>query len=318
MPISLRGGLTLAAVVLLILAVPLLVVSFAAKSSMWMDLTVWIYGQQKDWQRSISGSLEALSGGFGISAAWALITASFLYGFFHAVGPGHGKVIMTTFLLANPQEVKRGMTLSVIAALCQGIVAIVLVYGLLFVAGFVATETRSTLLWSERLSYILVALMGLWLIWRAVKSFMSAKGKDACEYGHQHGPDCGHNHGVGPEQLAQGTSLKASMGIVLSIGLRPCTGAVLVLVLAKSLGLALVGAVAVFAMSLGTAIAITSLALLTIWSRSIASRWIDHRFSSAWSWLSPAISVVGGLLLVSIGWILLMGTFATRSALGIS
>jgi len=305
MPLSLRGGLTLAAVALLILAVPLLVISFSAKSSVWMDLTVWIYGQQKDWQRSISGSLGSLSGGFGITAAWALITASFLYGFFHAAGPGHGKVIMTTYLLANPQEVKRGMTLSVIAALCQGVVAIALVYGLLFVAGFV----------------ILVALMGLWLIWRAVKSFALVKGKETCghdhEHDHQHGPDCGHNHGVGPEQLAQGTSLKASIGIVLSIGLRPCTGAVLVLVLAKSLGLALVGAVAVFAMSIGTALAITSLALLTILSRNFASRWVDHRFSSAWSWLSPAMSVVGGLLLVSVGWVLLMGTFATRSPLGI-
>ncbi|MDA9009065.1 nickel/cobalt transporter [Alphaproteobacteria bacterium] len=322
MQLNLRKALVLAGVVLLVLAVPVLVITFAAKTGFWQDFTIWVYGRQRDWQQSVSGSLGSLSGAFSLSAAWGLIAASFLYGFFHAVGPGHGKVIMTTYLLANPQEVKRGMTLSVVAALCQGVVAIVLVYGLLFVAGFVAKETKSTLLWSERASYTLVAIMGFWLLWRAVATVVALKTQFGDQHIHdhncRHGHSCGHSHGVTSDQLTQQKGLRTSVGIVLSIGLRPCTGAVLVLILAKSLGLALVGVVAVIGMSFGTALAITSLALLTIWSRRLAVRWVDGDGLRSWLWVSPLISAFGGLVLVLVGYLLMIGSFAIRSPLGIS
>ena len=60
------------------------------------------------------------------------------------------------------------------------------------------------------------------------------------------------------------------MAVVFSVGIRPCTGAILVLVFAVTQGVFWAGVGATFAMALGTAITVAVLATLALGSRELA------------------------------------------------
>ncbi|MEM1400472.1 MAG: hypothetical protein AAGF58_11345, partial [Pseudomonadota bacterium] len=124
------------------------------------NLIVWIYTQQKAFHRELTQGLRAIGSGGGVAASIGLIVASFLYGVFHAAGPGHGKAILSTYLLTHRSEVKKGVMIAAAAALFQGFVALVLVYGLVGVVGLAATNATGAVTWTERLSYALVFVIG--------------------------------------------------------------------------------------------------------------------------------------------------------------
>jgi nickel/cobalt transporter (NicO) family protein len=70
----------------------------------------WVLAKQALFYRSLAGMIRtAKSDG---SALWALIGISFLYGIFHAAGPGHGKAVIASYLFANEETWRRGITLS--------------------------------------------------------------------------------------------------------------------------------------------------------------------------------------------------------------
>ena len=194
--------------------------------SLWSDMIGWIYTQQRIFHQELIDGLRGLTNGGGTAAAWALISASFLYGVFHAAGPGHGKAVLTTYLVTHREQMKRGVLLAVISAFTQGLVAIVLVYGLILLAGWLPRETTEAVSWSERASFALLTALGGYLVYRAVRSGLKRwRGQEAgC---------CGHSHAPSGEQIAATGSFRATLGVVLSIGLRPCTGGVLVLVFAQ-------------------------------------------------------------------------------------
>ncbi|MEM7171100.1 MAG: nickel/cobalt transporter [Pseudomonadota bacterium] len=301
-------------------------------SSAWSDLVTWVYAQQRAFHRELTGGLSHLRENGGIAAAWAVVAASFLYGIFHAAGPGHGKAVLTTYLLTHRSQVKRGIALASAAAFCQGLVALILVYGLIFLAGWLPRDTSRAVDWGERLSFALVMAIGLWLAWRGLRSAfshlrsqgISTKGQQ--DHHHHHGchnhdhdhSGCGHQHGPSPEQLERATDLKTSIGVILAIGLRPCTGAVIVLVFAKASGMAWAGVGAVLAMAAGTAIAVTSLAFLTVharaWIARLATRIAGPR-TSILALSADLIALIGGLFLLVIGYSLLAASFATTHPL---
>ena len=86
-------------------------------------------------------------------AAWGLIGLGLAYGVFHAAGPGHGKAVLASYMLANETSLKRGAVMSLMAALLQALVAI----GLVGAAGFVfratASEMDSAAEWIALASY---------------------------------------------------------------------------------------------------------------------------------------------------------------------
>ena len=97
-------------------------------------------------------------------------------------------------------------------------------------------------------------------------------------------------------------------GVVLSIGIRPCTGAVIVLVFAKAVALAWVGMGAVLAMSAGTALAIASLAAASVGIRNLAvqlpvtpSKYLGHAADVA--------AALGGVVILIVGISLLSTAF---------
>ena len=287
-------------------------------SSLYGRLLSWAMAQQQIYYRQLAGALRNFKLQGSTGATWTLVTLSFFYGIFHAVGPGHGKVVVTSYLLADDRDLKRGILIAFLAALMQAVTAIVLV-GILAVAlGFTMHATAAALPYVQGASFVLVMLMGLWVIWRGV-SRLRGKAHDhshahthdhAHDHGHHHHDDeecadCGHAHMPGPAELKQADSLVEMAGMVLAVGLRPCSGAILVLLFALTQSAFLAGALSAFTMSVGTAITVSSLAVLAVSSRGVALRFasgMDNRWTR---YLEVALMLVGGLVILAFGFLLL-------------
>ncbi len=349
MPISLSRPLLVALIGLPVLAVAWW---FAADSvsAAYNDFLAFVFGQQRAFHTSMTQSLSAFADQAGVSTASAIVWGSFLYGVFHAAGPGHGKMILSTYLLTQPEKVGKSVWLAIASALMQGVVAIVLVYGLFAVFGLVARDTKIAVTWSERLAFALVIGVGLMLIWRGVKGFGWFKSKAAHAHHHHsdhdddhhahdhhhhhdhnhqhvHGHDhdhshdhahhhaagevcetCGHAHMPDAEQLEKATDWRSALGVVLSIGLRPCSGAVLVLVFAKFAQIPLAGVMAVFAISIGTAITVAALAFMSVKARDASMKLLGVGGGSL-SVATNGLALLGGAVLILLGYGLMAATF---------
>jgi ABC-type nickel/cobalt efflux system permease component RcnA len=99
----------------------------ASLSSLWARTVIYVRSQQRDLHRELAGAIKALRREGSAAAAWSLIVLSFLYGVFHAAGPGHGKAVISTYLVTHKSALSRGIWLSAVASLIQGLTAIHLV-----------------------------------------------------------------------------------------------------------------------------------------------------------------------------------------------
>lgn len=281
----------------------------AGEAGLWTQTVAAVRRAQQSFHRELTQTFQGLVTGEDRAAAgWSLVILSFLYGVFHAAGPGHGKTVITAYLLANERAIKRGMILSASAALVQGLTAVLLVFGLASILDFGMRQSMDAARWLEGASYALVLLLGGYLLIRAVRQLLRLR-KDALYHYHDHthgddhdhhGACCGHSHAPDADSLNRPLSLKTGLSLVLSIGLRPCSGAILVLLFAVTLGLEWFGAISVLAMSVGTAISVSALALAALGSKHIALRLVSLD--------SRTTALVGsGLQAVAGGVILLLG-----------
>lgn len=255
------------------------------------------------------------------SAFLPLGAASFAYGVFHAAGPGHGKAVLASYMLANETALKRGLLLAALAALLQGAVAIALV-GVAAIA-FAATARQMTDAAQivEIASYGAIAALGARLVYVKGRAFYDALREPAlpsatrftCQWTddptHVHGADCGHV--VDPVRLGAGFSWPDAVGTVIAAGLRPCSGAILVLVFALSQGVFLAGAGATLLMATGTAITTGALATIAVVAKDLAGRLTRERSRRAAMMLRGA-ELAAALLVLGIGVALLAG-FGARS-----
>jgi ABC-type nickel/cobalt efflux system permease component RcnA len=301
-------------------ALPRQTVAAPAERSAWDRLVVQIYDWQRKFHRELTQHLRDVSAGGGSWATWSLIVASFLYGIFHAVGPGHGKVILSTYLLTHREQIRRGVGLAFAAALSQGIVAIAVVYGLIFLAGLVMNESQIAVRWTERASFALVILMGLYLVWRAfrrVPRLRAAAAGERADHGHEGGECCaGHVAMPTVGRMAQPGGFLTTLGVIASIGLRPCSGAVIVLVFARIADIPWAGLAAVAAMSVGTGAAIALLAWIAVNLRVWATR-VSMLESNAAAWCSTGAGLLGGLAICALGVSLLGTSFAPVHPMGL-
>jgi len=276
--------------------------------NIWDETGRWLWSKHHEFEHTLSRELKGLRGKDGVG--WMLVLISFLYGILHAAGPGHGKVVLTTYLLTHRHQLNRGVAMGITAALLQGITALLLVYGLVGIAGWLPNETKIASLWAARLSFILIAIVGLYLLIRAsgvlfrtvrqMRHDAQHSHLDHDAHSHAHSDSCGCNHLPSINQIESGNSRHAFLGVVLSIGLRPCSGAVLVLVSSTALQVMWHGALAVFAMSVGTAITIVLLAFLAVKARELASTVVAMQ-SPLWTLAGAAVGVIGGGLLLLLG-----------------
>ncbi len=305
----------------------------------------WLLAQQSAFYKQMSATIRAAKADG--SAVWTLLGISFAYGIFHAAGPGHGKAVISSYMIANEETARRGIVLSFVSAMLQALVAVLIVG----VCAWLLNATAKTMCSAERVieiaSYGLIAAFGARLVWSKGGGFFRAlsatrrpglalapapalahaghghehahhdhdhhHGHDHShalqahaghdhhhghDHGHAHGHDhhpshdhghahhdhdhhhaageacehCGHSHGPEPAELAGPGGWRRGLGAVLTVGIRPCSGAILVLVFALAQGLFWAGVAATFMMGLGTFITVAAIASIAVSAKGLAKR----------------------------------------------
>jgi nickel/cobalt transporter (NicO) family protein len=272
----------------------------------------WVFAQQQHFFRALQSALKLIRDG-GNGGALTLMGLSFAYGIFHAAGPGHGKAVISSYMFANEVALKRGIMLSFASSLAQAFSAIVLVgAGFLVLRGAALTMTDAA--WFlEMASYAMIAGFGALLLWRK----LSGKPHEHSHSGHSHDnhsnhnhhdhshfgegfacESCGHSHAPDPAQLTgKNVSLRDAWGIIAAVGLRPCTGAIVVLSFALLNGLYLSGLASVLVMALGTAITVSALAAIAVYAKGAAMKLSGTRST----WVGNAIEIIGACLVLILG-----------------
>lgn len=273
-----------------------------------------------EWQKSLHGMLanhiRAVSEDV-FKYGGALIALSFAYGVFHAIGPGHGKAVIVTYLGTQKETLWKGIVISFAAALLQAFIAIGLVSVLARVLKFKLADVHNYGNEVAQASYLLVILLGGMLLIGAARRLLkhraSAHGTDhshnhqrshhhSHEHAHQHvhsSDCCSHTHV--PEQ---GASAWQTLTVILSMGFRPCSGAIVVLIYAHLVGVYAYGVIATMMMGVGTGLSVSLIALTTLYARS----WIE-RFASDSSIgdahgqhvFSHYVRGIGGIILIALG-----------------
>jgi len=248
----------------------------------------WLLTKQSEFYREMSSTIRAAKSDG--SAVWTLLAISFAYGIFHAAGPGHGKAVISSYLVANQETARRGIVLSFASALMQSLVAVVIVA----VCAWLLNATARTMCGAEKAieiaSYALIAAFGARLVWTKGGGFIGAlqaqapvpataahhhdHDHDHHHHGdsHVHNAHCGHSHGPDPSELAGPGGWRRGFGAIFAVGVRPCSGAILVLVFALAQGLFWAGIAATFVMGFGTAITVATIAVLAVSAKDLARR----------------------------------------------
>ncbi len=275
-------------------------------------LTGFILAKQAEFYRLLTSAVKA-SKQDG-SALAMLGGISFAYGVFHAAGPGHGKAVISSYILANEATLKRGAVLAFASAFVQALTAIAVAGLFAMILGATAATMQRAVSIIEIAAYSLIVAMGARLAFAKGRGFLAAwRGSPPA---HVHGADCGcedgHLHLPGPEALPKaGGGWGAWSAAVLSIGLRPCTGAVLVLVFALAQGIFWVGAASTLLMSIGTALTVTATAALAVFGKRIAVRLAASRPGSG-ALLLRGVEFAAALALMAFGLALLTGYMASE------
>ncbi|AZO11675.1 MULTISPECIES: nickel/cobalt transporter [unclassified Mesorhizobium] len=308
---------------------------------------MWINLKQQEFYHSLAAAMKAMRQDG--SKLWLLVGLSFAYGIFHAAGPGHGKAVISSYMVANEVALKRGIMLSFVSALLQGLTAVVVMVLAYFVLRGTAVSMTDAAWFLEISSYVLVTLFGAWLLWRkagpAILRLFGARhahslsaahaghshaghthaghshagpshahahaahvhalhahhdhdhaghahshevhdrsahhhhdnsAHDHAGHHHDHGPGevcdtCGHSHAPDPALLSGDRfDWRTAWSAVAAVGIRPCSGALIVLSFALLNGLWMGGLLSVLAMSIGTAITVSALATLAVTAKNWA------------------------------------------------
>jgi ABC-type nickel/cobalt efflux system permease component RcnA len=257
----------------------------------------------------------------GSQAAPLLLLSAFAYGLLHALGPGHGKFVITSYALADDRTVRHAIAISFLAAAFQAITAVVLVTTLFEILRATSRDMRQAQLVLDMASGALIAVVGLVLLARSARKLLPAsisarlpvlRSRNGTSPAS--GCDCGHAHLPAPSDLPSRWSWRQAVPLAFSVGIRPCTGAFLLLAFSRSQGMMWLGIVGTFVMALGTAIMISCLAVIAVRSRDMAARFAavyDIRPARA----GAAISTIAAGMIILLGLGLLMSAMRGSSPL---
>ena len=278
---------------------------------LWMggmdELARWAAAAQRDVQNGMARSLRALRAG-DPAALTTLISVCFAYGFFHAVGPGHGKMLVGGYGVAEKVPLGRLSIVALAGSLMQAVSAIVLVAAGVWLLGLTRTQmTDAGDYWLAPTSLAAIALVGAWLAIRGARRLISST-QLAHVNAHDHALDndlhtarsvdgvcetCGHVHAPDPREVAQASGPRAMFALIFAIGIRPCTGALFLLILGWGMDLQMAAIAGTFAMALGTASVTLAVAGGAVLFRESLARAIGDGQGAAR--LASAIEILAGL-----------------------
>ncbi|MAY60640.1 MAG: delayed-early response protein/equilibrative nucleoside transporter [Rhizobiales bacterium] len=314
-------------------------------TGMGWQFLAFVNEKQQEFYRLLTGALKAMREDPAKLAL--LVGLSFAYGIFHAAGPGHGKAVISSYMIANEVALRRGVLLSFMSSFAQGITAITVVgAAYLLLRGTTISMTDATH-YMELASYLLIAFFGAWLLWRKLGARFFPKLVPAHSHGHAHSHDhhdhghdhvhhdhshgharhdherdhhhhgnhdhghdhhhhagevcatCGHSHAPDPAMISgKDFSVREAWSAVMAVGLRPCSGSLLVLSFSLLNGLLLGGVLSVFAISLGTAITVSALAVMAVLAKDVALKFAGDRRADT---VGFVIEIAGASLVLFLG-----------------
>ncbi|WP_139976453.1 nickel/cobalt transporter [Ochrobactrum sp. CGA5] len=324
-------------------------------------IILWMNEQQRAFYLAMTNALKAMR-----DDPWqasVLVGLSFIYGIFHAAGPGHGKAVISSYMIANETALRRGIFLSFISSLLQAIMAIAVVGLAWFLLRGTGISMNQTARYMEIASFALVLFFGLWLLARKLPLLFKTQDKAnpspasslfaaAPEPVTASGPAwqgsisqatraaatgstvklnykptaatapdhvfigqadvcaaCGNAHIANPSTLGDDFNWKTAWSAILSVGLRPCSGALIVLTFALLNGLMVGGILSVFAMAFGTFITVAVLATLAVTAKNTALRFAGSNAMSGR--LKAAIEVAAALFIALTGALLLSASLVS-------
>jgi nickel/cobalt exporter len=340
-------------------------------------ILMWINLRQQEFYHALAGAMKAMRQDG--SKLWLLIGLSFAYGIFHAAGPGHGKAVISSYMVANEVALKRGIMLSFVSALLQALTAIVVMMLAYFVLRGTAVSMTDAAWFLEIMSYVFVTSFGAWLLWRkagpAVLRLFGASpaySLSAAHAGHSHAghshaahthpthahtlhdhhhaahdhhshvhdhgehnhhhdhgahdhhhhdhaagevcETCGHSHAPDPALLSGDRfDWRTAWSAVAAVGIRPCSGALIVLSFALLNGLWMGGILSVLAMALGTAITVSALATLAVTAKNWAVYFAgDGRIGNR---IHAFVEIGGAAFIFLFGLLLLSASLSTGTTL---
>jgi ABC-type nickel/cobalt efflux system permease component RcnA len=315
-----------------------------ASTGLFAHQLAWINLKQQEFYRALANAMKAMRQDG--SKLWLLVGLSFLYGIFHAAGPGHGKAVISSYMVANEVALRRGILLSFISAFLQAFTAIAVMLLAFFVLRGTAVSMTDAAWFLEIASYAFVTAFGAWLLWKkaapllfgsrpaynlsaanvgAIRDgqFTAGRATHRARLNHPdasptlacgHDPasgavcdTCGHGHAPDPSLLSgERFDWRTAWSAVVAVGIRPCSGALIVLSFAFLNGLWLGGILSVLAMAVGTAVTVAALATLAVtakdWAVLLAGggRW-SGRIHTAIEIAGAALVFFFGLVLLSAG-----------------
>lgn len=294
------------------------------------------------WQREINSQLADLlydAKESTLIAGSYLIGFSFLYGMLHSLGPGHGKVIVTTYLATHPTKVKASLVITVVSAMLQALVAITLVTVLVWGVNASMRVVNQQASLFVTFSFGLVALFGGLIMYKALKNIyksirkpkirvnsvtplVTTSSRELTPIGrspvsninppiHQHSVTCGcgHNHVAEADAINRASTWREYLAIITTIGIRPCTGAIMVLLFANVAGLYWMGVLSAILMAAGTALTTSMIAMMTLTGKHVVKRYLVNNSSKSegWNLAGAYVQLIGGLLLITIGLLFMAG-----------
>ncbi|MAY63173.1 MAG: delayed-early response protein/equilibrative nucleoside transporter [Rhizobiales bacterium] len=314
-------------------------------SGLGWQFLAFINQKQQEFYRLLTGALKAMREDPAKLAL--LVGLSFAYGIFHAAGPGHGKAVISSYMIANEVQLRRGVLLSFMSSFAQGLTAIAVVgAAYLVLRGTTISMTEATH-YMELASYLLIAAFGAWLLWRKLGARFFPSLVPAHSHGHthdhshdrhghhhdhdhhhhhddhhhDHGHDhphdqghrhhagevcatCGHSHAPDPAMVSgKDFSVREAWSAVMAVGLRPCSGSLLVLSFSLLNGLLLGGVLSVFAISLGTAITVSTLAVMAVLAKDVALKFAGDKRADT---VGFVIEIAGASLVFFLGAVLFL------------
>ena len=325
----------------------------------------WILAEQAKFYLQLSQLIRAAKADG--SAAYTLLGISFVYGVFHAAGPGHGKAVISSYMIANDETWRRGVVLSFASAVLQSLTAIAIVGIAAVLLGATAHVMGNAVRVIEIVSYALIIMIGLRLLWVKGGSFLRLLRSErhdhhhAHEHGHMHDHDhdrghahhhhdhdhghahadahahahshahghdhhhdhgeeeasaWGHAHAPEPAELKGPHWLRRGLAAIVAVGLRPCSGAIIVLVFALAQGLFWIGVASTFVMGLGTAITVAIVATIAVGARGFAGRLAKSK-PGAGLLIVRGLETAAAAVIILFGVALLTGYMVSERLMGV-
>ncbi len=276
----------------------------SAAGRVYRGLLLEVAQIQRGLNRKLTVKIAEIKESGSVLPALTVLLVAFLYGVFHAAGPGHGKFIVTSYFLARNAPLSRGVMMSGLISFLQALSAILIVTVLVLILGHGRLAVLGQVVTLELVSYGLVVLLGLYMAWGAFR------GVD-CD----HGPDEHHAH-TGPHNHDESAArpiqwyrrLGGMMPVAIAAGVRPCSGAIILLLFTMANGLYFLGVLGTLVMALGVAITVSIVGVLAIGTRRSIVRFTDDS-GVARSWLLRGVGIAGPLLVALIGALLFLATW---------